>query len=256
MFFDSHAHLDDTRFDNDRDLLIPQIHASGVDLILNAASDIESSKKAINLADKYDFIYASVGVHPHDAKNMTDEGIAKIKGLAQNKKVVAIGEIGLDYYYNHSDHDTQKKWFSRQLDLADSLNLPVIIHDRDAHGDCMDILKNSNISKFGGVMHCYSGSIEMVKIILNMGMYISFAGPVTFKNAAKITEVAKYAPTDRILIETDCPYLAPEPFRGKRNHSGYVKYIAERLAQIKGLDIEKIAKATKTNAKNLFKIKL
>lgn len=254
MLFDTHAHLDDERFNNDRDILINQIHANGVDLIVNVGASIKGSKKSIELAQKYSFIYAAVGVHPHDAASMTQDDISMLKDMADNKKVVAIGEIGLDYYYDNSDRHSQREWFSRQMELAHQLKLPVIIHDRDAHQDCLDILTKNRVRDIGGVMHCYSGSVEMAKQVIDMGMHISIAGPVTFKNAARLREVIREIPLDKIFIETDCPYLTPEPHRGQRNHSGHVLYVAQKIAEIKGITLEKAAAATKQNAMKFFGI--
>lgn len=255
MLFDTHSHLDDEKFDADRDELIEKIHTEyGVDLIMAVGSDIDSSRKSIALAEKYDFIYAAVGVHPHEVENMSEDDIETVKELCSHEKVKAIGEIGLDYYYDNSPRDLQKKWFFRQMELANEVNLPVIIHDRDAHGDCMQILREGHVEKCGGVFHCFSGSSEMAKEAVKMGMYISFAGPITFKNAVKTVQVAEAVPLDRVFVETDCPYLTPVPHRGERNHSGYVRYIAEKLAEIKGVSFEEIAKITKENAIKFFKI--
>ncbi|HOV25620.1 MAG TPA: TatD family hydrolase [Pseudobacteroides sp.] len=255
MLFDSHAHYDDEKFNDDRDEVFTKAHEDGISYILNAATDIDTSLMSIGFAEKYDFVYAAVGVHPHNTSSLDDEVTAKIAKLAKNPKVVAIGEIGLDYYYDYSPKDAQKYWFKRQLDLAVDLSMPVIIHDRDAHEDIVNIMKESKISQVGGVMHCFSGSREMAKIILDMGFYLSFGGPVTFKNARKAIEVLQYVPMDRLLIETDSPYLSPEPHRGKRNDSRNVRYVAEKIAEIKGLDFEDVASVTLNNAKQLFGIR-
>lgn len=255
MLFDTHSHLDDEKFDEDRDELIGKIHDEyGVDLIMVVGSDMQSSRNAIELAEKYDFIYAAVGVHPHVAEDMTEDDICELREMSKHEKVKAIGEIGLDYYYDNSPRDIQKKWFARQLELANEVGLPVIIHDRDAHLDCMTILKEGNVEKCGGVFHCFSGSAEMAKEALKMGMYISFAGPITYKNAVKTVEAAKEVPIDRVFVETDCPYLAPVPHRGERNHSGFVCHTAMKLAEIKQMDYEEVAKKTKENAMKFFGI--
>ena len=254
MLFDTHAHLDDSRFDEDRDEIIRQSRQNGVELILNAGSNIETSVKSIALAGKYEFIYASVGVHPHDASNMDGETAAVLAALAENKKVRAIGEIGLDYHYDLSPRDVQKQRFVEQIELARQLKLPVIVHDREAHGDIMDIFKRTRIKEVGGVLHSFSGSTEMAVECIKMGLYISISGPVTFNNARKTMEAVKEVPLDMLLIETDSPYLTPAPHRGKRNYPGYVKLVAEKIADIKGISFEEVAQQTKENGKRLFGI--
>lgn len=253
MFFDTHAHYDDKRFNDDRFETINKAYESGVSYILNAASSVSSIDRCIKLTEEFDFVYASVGVHPHNASDMNEDVINKIEKLAKKDKVVAIGEIGLDYHYDFSPRDIQKYWFRQQIELAKRVNLPVIIHDRESHEDIMNIVKESNVKEVGGVFHCYSGSVEMVKEVLNNNLYISFGGPVTFKNVKKLADVVKAVPNDRILIETDSPYLTPEPFRGKRNDSSYVRYVAEKIAEIKGLRLEDIGEITTENGKKLFK---
>lgn len=254
MLFDSHAHYDDEKFQDDRDEVLSKANKDGISYILNAATDIDTSLMSIEFAEKFDFVYASVGVHPHSASILDDSTFEKISELAGKPKVVAIGEIGLDYYYDYSPKDVQKYWFKRQLDLAVELSMPAIIHDRDAHEDIINIIRESQISQVGGVMHCFSGSVEMAKILLDMGFYLSFGGPVTFKNARKAIEVLQYVPMDRMLIETDSPYLSPEPLRGKRNDSRNVRLVAEKIAEIKGLDFEVVASVTLNNARRLFGI--
>ncbi|HOJ09176.1 MAG TPA: TatD family hydrolase [Clostridiales bacterium] len=255
MLFDTHAHYDDERFDEDRYELLEKIHREGVSYILNAASDIDSAKMSIMLAEKYDFVYAAAGVHPHNAGKTDDSTMASLKSLISCNKVVAIGEIGLDYYYDFTPADTQKKWFAEQIRLAKRVKLPIIIHNRDSHEDVMRIIKEENARDAGGVFHCYSGSVEMARDVLNNNFYISFGGPVTFKNSKKVLDVLRFVPEDRILVETDCPYLTPEPFRGKRNHSGYLEYIVKKIAEIKGSTFEKMAELTMENGKRLFNIK-
>ncbi len=250
MFFDSHAHFDDARFDEDRHELLSSMNKNGVSYITNIGADLKSSKSSVKLAEKYDFMYAAVGVHPHDAKAMDEGTLAELAQLARNKKVVAYGEIGLDYYYDNSPRDTQKFWFKKQMKLAYDLKLPVVIHTRDATEDTIKICKESKIH--GGIIHCFSGSAETARIYLDMGYHISFAGPLTFKNARSLPEAARLVPEDRLLIETDCPYMAPEPHRGKRNSSVYVRHVAEKLAEIRGTSVEHIAEVTCANAKKLF----
>ena len=254
MLFDTHAHLDDKRFDEDREALIEHMHAHGLDYIVNVGAKMKGAKDSVALADKYDFIYAAVGVHPHYADGMTEPDIETLRALSNEKKVVAIGEIGLDFYYDNSDRDAQRHWFSRQLELAREVGLPVIIHNRDAHQDCLDILKEHHIGEVGGVMHCFSGSVEIAKQVIDMGMHISFAGPITFKNSAKLPDVVRAVPLDRIFIETDCPYLTPEPHRGERNNPGYVLYVAQKIAEILDMPAEELAKITKRNAMKFFGI--
>lgn len=254
MLFDTHAHIDDKQFDQDRSEVAAKILNSGVCLMMDVGADINSSKRAVELAKEYDFIYAAVGVHPHDTDNMTYDDIDVLKQLTHFDKVKAIGEIGLDYYYDNSKRENQIKWFKIQMELAKEVKLPVIIHDRDAHGDCMDILKSCGVNETGGVFHCFSGSVQMAKEALNLGMYISFAGPVTFKNASKLTEVAKYVPIDRLLIETDSPYLAPEPVRGTRNDSSNVCHIARKISELKNIDYDEFCEITYENGKKFFNI--
>lgn len=252
MYFDTHAHLDDEKFDADREEIIEHIKSEGVSLVVNIGADMESSKTTVELSEKYDFIYAAVGVHPYDAPDLTDEDILELKQLAKSEKVVAIGEIGLDYHFEGTDKEGQKEGFRKQIALAKELNLPYVVHDRDSHQDCYDIIKESGY--FRGVMHCFSGSAEFAKQMTDLGFYISFAGTVTFKNAKKVKEAAKSVSLDRILIETDCPYLSPEPNRGKRNNPANVRYTAEVLAEIKGISLDEMAKITMENGKRFYGI--
>lgn len=254
MLFDSHAHYNDDRFSDDVDELLSQMVDNNVTRIMNACSSIDEIEYNLELCEKYPFMYASVGVHPHEVHSMTDSDIETLKKYSCHEKVKAIGEIGLDYYYDNSPRDLQKKWFARQLELAREVKLPVIIHDRDAHSDTLQILKNGKVIDCGGVFHCYSGSAEMAKDVLDMGMYIAFGGSITFKKAQKPVEAVKYVPLDRILIETDCPYLTPEPFRGKRNSSLYIHLVAEKIAQIKEVSVEEVENITFENAKKCFNI--
>ncbi|NLY86772.1 MAG: TatD family hydrolase [Tissierellia bacterium] len=254
MLIDSHAHLDDRRFDRDRDRIIKDLENNGIELVINIGADLKSSIASVSLAEKYPNIYATVGVHPHSAKDMDEASLEILRSLAKRDKVVAIGEIGLDFYYDNSPRDDQRKWFKEQLKLAKELNLPVVIHSRDAQQETFDILKEAQDGSLRGVLHCYSGSKEMAMEYIKLGFYISIAGPVTFKNARVLKEVAKAVPLDKLLVETDCPYLAPEPHRGKRNEPVYVKYVAGTIADIKGISFEELAKATNRNTKELFGI--
>ena len=258
--FDNHAHYDDNKFDEDRDEIINEIYNSGVTKIISAGYSMQSSIKAIELSKKYDFIYATCGISPNDIpdnKQKIDEGLAKLKNIIENsynKKIVAIGEIGLDYYWNTENKDLQKYAFIKQIELANSLNLPIIIHTREAIMDTLDILKNVERPIKPGVFHCCPLNIELIKEALKLNFYISFAGPVTFKNSKNASQVVKEVPLDKILIETDSPYLSPEPKRGKRNDSRNVKYIAEKVAEFKNVSVEEIAKVTYENAINVFNI--
>lgn len=252
MFFDSHAHLDDDRFSPDREKVINSLKKNGVDFYINVGADMLSSEKSIKLAEEYDFIYASVGVHPHDAASLTEEDMARLKKMLTHKKVVALGEIGLDYFYDNSPRDIQKKWFIRQLQIAKETDMPVIIHCRDAVGECMDIIRKSEHKK--GVMHCFSGSAETAEELASMGWYVSFSGSVTFKNVEKLRRAASAVPLDRLMIETDSPYLSPEPVRGTRNTPQNVRYVAEKIAEIKQISVEEVAKITFENAKKFFNI--
>lgn len=252
MLFDTHTHLDDARFDEDRNEVIQKIRDAGVTLAVNIGADLKSSKAAVALAERYDFIYASVGVHPEDVMSLTEGDMETLRSLAQHEKVVAVGEIGLDYHYDDVPKDVQKQWFLRQIRLAQELELPYIVHDRDAHADVMEIIRESGY--FRGVMHCYSGSAEMAQELLKLGFYISFAGPVTFKNGKKAQEAAKTIPPERILIETDSPYLAPEPHRGERNDSSMVRFVAAKIAELKGITMAEAARITTENGKRFFNI--
>ncbi|MBU5437044.1 TatD family hydrolase [Tissierella sp. MSJ-40] len=255
MLIDSHAHLDDDRFDRDRDRLIKSLKDNGIELVVNPGADLQSSIKAVSLADEYENIYAAIGVHPHSAKEMDESTIEVFRSFSKRDKVVAIGEIGLDYYYDNSPRDIQRKWFVEQLKLAKEVDLPVIIHSRDAAKDTFDILSEAQDGSLRGVLHCYSGSTEMALEYIKLGFYISIAGPVTFKNARVLREVAEAVPLDKLLIETDSPYLTPEPYRGKRNEPIFVKHVAGTIAEVKGVSFEDIAIATSRNTKNLFKIR-
>ena len=256
MLFDSHAHLNDERFDEDREELISSLKEKGVDVVVNPGACIKTSISSIELAKKYDFIYAAVGVHPHDVGELDDSAIDTLRKLAtENEKVVAIGEIGLDYYYDNSPREVQKEWFIKQIELANELKLPIIIHDRDAHGDTFEIIKKYKSPEIGCVLHCYSGNVELAREYVKMGCYISLSGTVTFKNNKKTKEVAREIPLDRLFIETDSPYMAPTPHRGKRNDPSLVQFVADTIAIEKGVSYETICKATNENARRFFNIK-
>jgi len=254
-FFDSHAHLDDRKFDADRHEMLMRAEQKGVSNIINVGYDIPSSRRSVALAEKYDFIYAAVGIHPHDASEAGENSLEAIRCLAASPKVVAVGEMGLDYYRDLSPRDVQEQVFRQQIRLAANLRKPIIVHDREAHGDVMKILKEERASDAGGVLHCFSGSMEMARECLKMEFYISIAGPVTFHNANKLRQIAAEVPLDRLLIETDAPYLSPEPHRGKRNESAYVVFVGERIAELRGIPVKELAAATTANTKRLFRIK-
>ena len=249
--FDTHAHYDDSRFDEDRDELISSLSLKGVSHIVNCGCDLKSSKTTIALSEKYDFIYAAVGVHAHEAQGATEDDLREIEKLYKNEKVVAVGEIGLDYHYDFSPRERQIKIFERQIILANELGLPVIVHDRESHEDTMNLLKKYRPK---GVVHCFSGSVEMAKEVVKLGMYIGLGGAVTFKNAKKPLEVAEYLPMDRILLETDAPYMTPVPFRGQRCDSSHIAYTAEKIAEIKKTDVQELIDICNNNAKALFGI--
>lgn len=254
MIFDSHAHYDDEEFDNDRDEIIKSLKENNVTAVLNCGASLEGCRKTARLAEKYDFFYGAVGIHPEFANIINDRVIDELRHMAKFNKIRAIGEIGLDYYYEENpEREIQKKAFIRQMELAEELKLPVILHIRDAYSDALDIMRSFKNVK--GSVHCFSGSPEIAKECLKLGYYIGFTGVVTFKNAKKIVDTAAIVPFDRILVETDCPYMAPVPFRGKRNYSPYIKYIIERISEIKGVNIEKMEEYTTNNAKSLLKIK-
>ena len=252
MFFDTHAHYDDRRFDDDRDELLCSMAGAGVTLILNSASSIRSAEFSLALADKYPFVFASAGVHPHDSKSMTGDTSAALEALLVHPKAVAVGEIGLDYHYDFSPRDVQRKRFREQLELARRVKKPVIIHERESTADTLDIIRD--FRDLTGVFHCFSGSWETAKIILGMGWYLSFTGVVTYKNARKALEVLERMPADRMMLETDCPYLAPEPVRGRRNSSLNLPFIAEKIAGVRGMSTEDVAALTMENGKRFFGI--
>ncbi|GMB10081.1 TatD DNase family protein [Thermolongibacillus altinsuensis] len=254
MLFDTHAHLNAAQFEEDVEEVIERARAEGVSHIVVVGFDRPTIARAMELAESYDFIYAAVGWHPVDAVDMTDDDLIMIEKLTSHPKVVALGEMGLDYYWDKSPKDIQKEVFRKQIRLAKKVKLPIIIHNREATADIIEILREENAAEVGGIMHCFSGSLEVARQCIEMNFYISFGGPVTFKNAKKPKEVAKEIPLEHLLIETDCPYLTPHPFRGKRNEPSYVKYVAEAIAELKGITWEEVAQKTSDNAKRLFGI--
>ena len=252
MLFDTHAHMNDRAFDTDRQELLESLPGQGVGLVMNPGCNLEDSRLSVELAQAYPFIYAAVGSHPDSADEVNETVIEEYRKLCQNKKVKAIGEIGLDYHYEDIPRELQKKAFVMQMELAKEVGLPVIVHERDAHEDGMAIVKA--YPEVTGVFHCYSGSAEMARQLVDLGWYIGFTGVLTFKNARKAIETAESIPLDRIVLETDCPYMAPEPFRGKRNHPGYLYRMAEKLAEIRGVSVEEIHAITTENGKRLYRI--
>lgn len=255
MIFESHAHYDDEKFNEDREMLIKSLPENEVEYVVNVGSSIESCHTTVELVKKYDFFYAALGVHPNEVQHITAESFKWLENeIKNNQKVRAVGEIGLDYYWNEPEPAVQKIWFERQIELARSVKLPMVIHSRDAAKDTYDIMSALRCNEIGGVIHCFSYSAEEAKKYLDMGFYIGIGGVVTFKNAKKLIEVAQYVPMDRILLETDCPYLAPEPNRGKRNSSLNLKYVAAKIAEIMNISYEEVVKITNQNARRMYGI--
>jgi TatD DNase family protein len=255
MLFDTHAHLNDPRFDEDREQVIERAREEfGVRYILNVGYNRETIESSLALAETHDFIFSAVGWHPHDAKDCTEEDLEWIRTLTRHPKVVALGEMGLDYYWDNSPREVQAEVFRKQIALARETGLPIIIHDRDAHEDVVRILKEEHAEEVGGVMHCFGGDLRIMEECLNLNFMIGLGGPVTFKNAKLSKEIAAHVPLDRLLVETDCPYLAPHPYRGKRNETGYVRLVAEQIAEIRGMAVEELAEVTMRNAIRLFKL--
>ena len=253
MYFDTHAHYDDEAFSADRDALLAALPAAGVTLVVNPGCDVASSRAAVALSERWKHVYAAVGLHPENCGGCTEADFEEIRALCARPKVVAVGEIGLDYHWpENPSHEWQNAVFRRQLAMAEALDLPVIVHDRDAHGDCLAAV--SEFSSVRGVFHCYSGSAEMAETLLRRGWYLGFDGPVTYKNAKKALEVIALCPMDRLLLETDSPYLPPVPRRGERNDSRNLPWIAAKIAEIKGVSPEEIARAAMENGKRLFRI--
>lgn len=253
--FDTHAHYDTDVFDEDRNKVIEDLKKNGVIGVLNCGSDLYGARKSVELSKEYDMFYAAVGIHPESAENLTEDTLKEIRELANNSKVKAIGEIGLDYYWEENpNREIQKDAFRKQMNLAEELQLPVVIHDRDAHKDTLEIIKE--FPNVIGVIHCFSGSVEFAKECIKLGYYIGFTGVLTFKNAKKLVEVCKEIPLDRILVETDCPYMTPVPFRGKRNQSNYIEYIIDKISEIRGISEKEINNILLKNTKELFKIDL
>lgn len=254
MLIDSHAHLTDDKYSRDRERIIRNLKREGIDIVITSGSSILSSSAAVSLSKKYNNIYATVGIHPNGAGDMDMETLNVIEALSQNNKVVAIGEIGLDYHHNVADKETQKKWFVEQIRLAKTLNLPIVVHDRKANIDTFNIMKDEYGGSLRGVLHCYSGNLELAKKYIEMGFYISIAGPVTYRNATELKRVAKEIPLEYLFVETDAPYLTPGPMGKRRNEPSYVRHVAATIAELKGIPFDIVAKKTTENVKRLFNI--
>lgn len=254
MIFESHAHYDDEAFDEDRDSLLQSLKEHGIGYVVNVGASIRTTANTIALVEKYPFVYGAAGVHPSDTGELNEENFAWLKEQCAHPKIVAVGEIGLDYYWDEPDREIQKKWFDRQLQLAHEVHLPVIIHSREAAKDTLDMMKAAHAEKLNGVIHCFSYAKEMAREYLDMGYYFGIGGVVTFNNAKKLKEAVEYIPIDNILLETDSPYLAPVPYRGKRNSSLNLSFVAKEIAQIKGMDYDEVVAITEKNAKKLFGI--
>lgn len=252
--FDTHAHYDDEAFDEDREELLRNLPEQGIGKVVNIGASLASCKKTIALMEQYDYIYGAIGVHPSETAELNEENFAWLKEQCLLEKCVAVGEIGLDYYWEEPEHDIQKKWFVRQLNLAREVSLPVVIHSRDAAKDTIDIMTAEKAGEIGGVIHCYSYTKETARTFLDMGFYFGIGGVLTFKNAKKLKEAAEYIPMDRIVLETDCPYLAPEPNRGKRNSSLNLPYVVTALSEIKGITEEEVRRAAWENAHALYRM--
>ena len=254
MIFETHAHYDDSRFDEDREFLIEKVHNSGVSPIINVGASIDSIRTTLEIAEKFDYVYAAVGVHPSDIDCLSSESFEWLRQQCRHEKAVAVGEIGLDYYWDKEPEvqASQREWFRKQLELAREQKLPVIIHSRDAAQDTLAVMREANAREIPGVIHCYSYSKELAREFIAMGYYIGVGGVVTFKNARKLKETVEAIPMDRILLETDCPYMAPEPHRGKRNDSSYIPHVIEKIAEIKGITPDEVEKITEENAYRLF----
>lgn len=252
MIFDTHAHYDDEQFDEDREALLASMESAGITNIVNVGASLETTRKTLELAHKYDFIHAAVGVHPSEVAELDEDKFELLREWSQDGRCVAIGEIGLDYHWPEPSPELQKKWFARQLQLARQQRLPVIIHSRDAASDTLEVMKENHAEEIGGVVHCFSYSKEIAKICVDMGFYIGIGGVVTFKNGKKMKEVVGQTPMDKILLETDCPYLAPEPNRGKRNSSLNLPLVVDAIAAIKGISAEEVIRITEDNAKRMY----
>lgn len=254
MIFDTHAHYDDEAFDSDRARLLLSLKESGISNVVNVGASIATTQNTLKLVKEYPFMYGAVGVHPSETAELNDELLSWLKSVATSERIVAVGEIGLDYYWDEPDKEIQKKWFKAQLQLAHEVGQPVIIHSREAANDTYEIMKEYEAAKLGGIVHCFSYSVEVAKMFLDMGFYLGIGGVLTFKNVRKLREVVEYMPMDRLVLETDCPYLSPEPDRGKRNSSLNLSYVADAVARIKGISREEVERVTFENALKVYRI--
>lgn len=254
MIFDTHAHYDDDAFEGDREQLLKNLKNSGIEGVVNVGASIQTTKNTLELIKKYPFVYGAVGVHPNETAELNEDLLNWLKNVSRTEKVVAIGEIGLDYYWDEPDREIQKHWFVRQMDAARETGLPVIIHSRDAAADTLDLMKAQNARDLGGVIHCFSYGKEMAREYLDMGFYLGIGGVLTFPNAKKLKEVVEYMPMEQLVLETDCPYLSPVPNRGKRNSSLNLPYVVGAISQMKGISAEEVIEITSRNAKRLYRI--
>lgn len=254
MIIDTHAHYDDEAFDEDRDILLKEMSKNGIGLIVNMGASLRGCRDTIALTEQYDFIYGGIGVHPSDTAELDEDSFQWLKEKLGQPKIVAVGEIGLDYHYPEPSVQVQKQWFERQLELAREVKLPVVIHSREAAKDTLDMMQALRAEEIGGVIHCFSYGVEMAREYVNMGFYIGVGGVITFKNGKKLKEVVEYLPLDRIVLETDCPYLSPEPNRGKRNSSLNLTYVVDEIARIKGISQEEVISVTEENARKLYRL--
>ena len=254
MIFDTHAHYDDDAFQADREELLDSLKAAGIGTVMNVGASIASTKTTLALAERYPFVYAAVGVHPSETAELDEERMRWLEEMCACPKVAAVGEIGLDYHWDEPDRETQKRWFREQIRLARRAKLPVIVHSRDAAKDTMDIIKEENAAEAGGVIHCFSYGVEIAREYLDMGFYLGIGGVLTFKNAKKLKEVVAYMPMDRLLLETDCPYMAPTPHRGERNSSLYLPLVVKAVSEIKGIPEEDVVAVTEANARRMYRL--
>ena len=254
MIFDTHAHYDDDAFQADREELLDSLKAAGIGTVMNVGASIASTKTTLALAERYPFVYAAVGVHPSETAELDEERMRWLEEMCACPKVAAVGEIGLDYHWDEPDRETQKRWFREQIRLARRAKLPVIVHSRDAAKDTMDIIKEENAAEAGGVIHCFSYGVEIAREYLDMGFYLGIGGVLTFKNAKKLKEVVAYMPMDRLLLETDCPYMAPTPHRGERNSSLYLPLVVKAVSEIKGIPEEEVVAVTEANARRMYRL--
>ncbi len=254
MIFETHAHYDDEAFDQDREALLRSLPEHGIEAVVNIGASIQTTKNTIRLTEAYPHVYGAVGVHPSDTGELNESLMAWLEEMAKRPKILAVGEIGLDYYWDEPERTVQKHWFVRQMELARKVGLPVVIHSRDAAKDTLDLMKEHHAEELGGVIHCFSYGVEMAREYLDMGFYLGIGGVVTFSNAKKLKEVVEYMPLERIVLETDCPYLAPVPNRGKRNSSLNLPYVAEAIAGIKGITAEELITATNENARRMYRL--